>query len=158
MYLFLKLIHLIGVVVFLGNISLGVFWKYTADKTADPGVIAHTMRSIVLADRLFTIPGIVVLIVGGIGTAMAGGIPILGTGWILWSIVLLVISGLAFAPLSRVQHQLIEAAQQAQSGGGLALYDRLSGQWNLWGTIALLAPLVAFGFMILKPALPALHG
>jgi hypothetical protein len=34
-------------------------------------------------------------------------------------------------------------------------YARASGGWNLWGTIAMLFPVIAFALMILKPALPA---
>ncbi len=157
MYLFLKLIHLTGVMMFLGNITVGVFWKNAADKTGDPAVMAYTMRSIILADRIFTIPGVIVILAGGIGTAVVGNIPILGTGWILWAIVLFVIAAFAFAPLARVQHELVAAAQEAQQGGGLARYQQLSGGWNLWGTIALVAPLIAFVIMVLKPALPAFH-
>lgn len=157
MYPFLKLVHLIGVVMFLGNISVGVFWKNAADKTRDPAVIAYTIRSIISADRIFTIPGVVIVLVGGIATALIGGISILGTGWILWAIVLLVISGVAFGPLSRAQRELLAAAEQARAGGGMASYHRLSGQWNFWGTVSLVAPLIAFAFMILKPALPAFH-
>ncbi len=50
-------------------------------------------------------PGVAVIIIAGIVAAIAGNFPILGTGWIFWSIVLLTISGLAFmfrvAPLQR---------------------------------------------------------
>jgi len=63
MYLFLKMIHIGAVLVFLGNISLGIFWKSMADRTADPKIMAHTLRSIIRADRWFTIPGVIVLVV-----------------------------------------------------------------------------------------------
>ncbi len=151
MYLFLKLVHLIGVLLFLGNITVGVLWKRSADRTQNPVVMAYTMDSIIHADRIFTIPGIVILLIGGIGAAVVGHIPILSTGWLLWAIVAFIISGLAFGPLSRAQRQLSIAAH----GGNMIDYERQSTAWNLWGTIALVFPFIAFVLMILKPSLPA---
>lgn len=153
MYLILKLLHVAGVVMFLGNITVGVFWKRYADRSRNPAIMAHTMDAIIKADRIFTIPGIVILLIGGIGAAIVGGIPILSTGWILWSLVAFILSGVAFGPLSRVQRQLFAAA----GSSNIQQYERLSSGWNLWGTIALVLPLIAFIFMILKPALPAFH-
>src|SRR3990172_7354262 len=96
LYLVLKAAHVIGVVLFLGNIITGIFWKAHADRSGDPRTIASILEGIIRSDRFFTIPGVIVVLAAGIGTALAGGIPILGTGWILWSIVLFSISGLSF--------------------------------------------------------------
>jgi uncharacterized membrane protein len=153
MYLALKLVHLAGVVLFLGNITVGVFWKRFSDASRTLAVMAFTMDAIIRADRIFTIPGIVLLLAGGLGAAFVANIPILSTGWILWGLIAFILSGVAFAPLSRVQRQLSAAAH----AGRLADYERLSKGWDLWGGIALILPIVAFVLMILKPALPAFH-
>src|SRR5215469_12481018 len=136
MYLILKLVHLAGVVLFLGNITVGVFWKRFADATRNMAVMAQTIDGIIVADRIFTIPGIIILLIGGIGTAVVGGIPILSTGWLLWGIIAFVFSGVAFGPLSRAQRQLSLAAHT----GNLEEYERLSKNWDLWGFIALALP------------------
>jgi uncharacterized membrane protein len=151
MYLALKLAHLAGVVLFLGNITVGVFWKQFADRTGNAIVMATTVDGIIAADRVFTIPGIVILLIGGFGAAAVAHIPILSTGWLLWGLVAFILSGAAFGPLSRMQRQLSRAAH----GGNFEEYDRLSKSWNLWGSIALLLPVIAFVLMILKPSLPA---
>ncbi len=153
MYLVLKLIHVAGVVLFLGNITVGVFWKRISDRSGNAGIMAFTIDAIIAADRIFTIPGIVILLAGGIGAAFVGGIPILGTGWLLWGLIAFILSGLAFGPLSRTQRKLSVAAH----AGDLEEYERLSKSWDLWGFIALAFPIVAFVLMILKPALPAFH-
>jgi len=150
-YLLLKLIHLSGVVLFLGNITVGILWKRLADRTANAAIIAHTIDGIIRADRVFTIPGIIILLIGGLGAAHLGGYPILGTGWILWALAAFALAGAAFGPLSRNQRALSTAAH----AGDLAEYERLSAAWNLWGGIALVLPIVAFVLMILKPQLPA---
>ncbi|MGZ3498180.1 MAG: DUF2269 family protein [Vulcanimicrobiaceae bacterium] len=158
MYFVLKLLHLIGVVVFLGNISLGVYWKYRADASGDLRIITHTIRTIILADRLFTNPGVILLVVAGLATAITGRIPILSTGWILWGIVLIIIAAVAYVPLSATQRALLAIASNPESErSALARYHELSKRWNLYGSIALAAPLIAFAFMVLKPALPAFH-
>ena len=155
MYLILKLVHLAGVVLFLGNIIVGVFWKNYADRSGNTTVMANTIDGIIAADRIFTIPGILLLLAGGIGAAIVGKYSILGTGWILWALIAFILAGLAFGPISRMQRQLSIAAHT----GNIDEYERLSKGWNFWGSVALLLPIVAFVLMILKPAnLPAFHG
>ena len=88
-YLVWKLIHVLGVVVFVGNITTGILWKVQAERTRDPALIAHACAGLTRSDRVFTMPGVMLLIVAGTVAAISGNLPILGTGWILWSIVLL---------------------------------------------------------------------
>ena len=155
MYLALKLLHVAAVVLFLGNITTGLFWKAHGDRSRNPVIIAHTLDGIIRSDRWFTIPGVLVIIAGGIAAAVVGGIPLLRTSWILVSIVLFAISGLAFmlrvAPL---QQQLLGLAQATGDPSQFDWegYRKLSRSWKLWGEIALLTPVAAFVFMVLKPA------
>ena len=158
LYLLLKTLHITAVVMFLGNISTGIFWKEHADRTRDARLIAHAIAGIIHSDRLFTIPGVILIVVGGVGTAMLGGYPLLRTGWILWSIGLFSLSGAAFgmwvAPLQRKMRDLMRAG--AESGNpDWAAYQRLSRTWAFWGAVALLAPAAAMVVMILKPSLPS---
>lgn len=159
MYLILKLVHVIAVIFFVGNITIGVFWKTIADQTKDPRVIAHTIAGIIGADRIFTIPAIIVLLIGGIGAAQVGHLSILGTGWILWGIILFIIAGICFGPVSRAQRQLRDIARAGAASGSMdwTRYNQISMQWNVWGTIASVAPLIAVALMVLKPTLPAFH-
>src|SRR6202011_2782150 len=105
-------------------------------------IVAHTVDGIIRADRLFTIPGVIFLLIGGIGAAIAGGIPMLSTGWILWSIILFVIAGIAFGPVARVQRLMSAVAHEGMDSGKMSweLYDRFSRVWDFWGSIALIAP------------------
>lgn len=87
LYLGFKLVHVAGVVLFLGNITVGVFWKSFADRYGNFAIKAYTVDAIIKADRLFTIPGIVLILIGGIGAALVGNIPFLSTGWLVWGII-----------------------------------------------------------------------
>ena len=156
MYLWSKLIHLLAVVAFVGNIVTGVFWHRHALRTRDPRLIAHAMDGVIRSDRLFTMPGVLVIIASGVIAAIQGGFPILRTGWILWGLVLFAISGAVFmARLGPLQRRMRDFAQAAAGAGhfDLAAYERLSKQWDFWGAVATLAPLAALALMVLKPAL-----
>ena len=154
MELWFKLFHIASVIAFLGNITTGIFWHAHATRTRDAKLIAHTMDGIIRSDRLFTIPGVAGIILFGFAAAGIQGYPILGTGWILWTIVLFSASGAAFmarvAPLQRELRSL--AAAGAQSGSfDFDRYRAVARQWELWGGIALLTPLAGLVLMVLKP-------
>ncbi len=159
MYLALKLLHLVAVIVFLGNIVTGLFWKAHADRTRDPRLIRHTLLGIIGADRLFTMPGVIAIIVFGVGAAQMGGFPLLRTGWILWSLVLFTVSGLAFMiQLVPLQRRMAALAAAGAEGGAMdwTAYHALSRRWDFWGAVALLTPVAIAALMVLKPALPGL--
>jgi uncharacterized membrane protein len=154
MDLWFKLFHIIGVVAFLGNITTGLFWHVHAARTRDPKILAHTMDGIIKADRIFTMPGVLVIIFAGFGGAGVKGLPILGTSWILWTIVLFTISGILFmARVVPIQKQLRALAQAGEKAGNFdyGAYHTLAKQWELWGLLALLTPLAGLMLMVLKP-------
>ena len=150
-YSYIKLIHVLFVIIFLGNITIGLFWKIFAEKSKDPDKIAFAFKGIIKADRYFTVPGVIGITLFGIAGAMHAGIPILGTGWILWSIILFTISGIAFmAKLVPLQKKLAALASDKEKFNWEA-YHQLSKQWDLWGYIALLTPWIAVILMVIKP-------
>jgi uncharacterized membrane protein len=150
----MKTLHVLAVVLFLGNIITGLFWKAHGDRSADPRIIAHTLQGIIRSDRWFTLPGVVLIVVFGVAAAVLGRLPILGTGWIWQSIVLFSVSGLAFMlQVAPLQRRLLELASSGAGGHGWdqAAYDKLSRQWEFWGLVAIVAPLAALGLMVYKP-------
>lgn len=156
MYLWLKVLHILAVVMFIGNITTGVFWHKHAERTRDPRLLAHAMDGIIRSDRLFTMPGVVVILVTGMLAAVQGGFPVLGTGWILWTLILFAISGLVFMTrLAPLQRKMRAAASAGAASGSfdIAAYRRMSAQWDFWGAVATLAPIAGIGLMVLKPAI-----
>ena len=155
MYLWLKLVHILAVVMFIGNIVTGVFWHKHAERTRDPRLLAHAMAGVIQSDRLFTMPGVLLILASGIFAAIRGGFPILGTGWILWTLVMFATSGLVFMfRLAPLQRQLQASAQAGASSGSFDFdaYHRMSKQWDFWGAVATLTPVIGLGLMVLKPA------
>ena len=149
-YLLLKAIHGLAVVAFLGNIVTGLFWMKFARKTNDIKIIHHTALGVIASDRLFTIPGVIIITTGGFAAAIYGGIPLLRTGWIFWPIILFSLSGLFFAfkvvPLQVRMRKNLETEEGFVWKG----FDAILKQWEFWGFMAVITPIIAFFMMILK--------
>lgn len=141
----------------MGNIITGLFWMRLADRTNDARIISFTMKGIIRSDRLFTIPGVLTILAGGFGAAIHGGLPLLRTGWIFWSIVLFTISGIIFTvKLAPLQQQIQTITAPGDRGFDAALYKLKLKQWERWGLLAMLTPAIAMVMMVIK--LPALSG
>ena len=157
-YLLLKLVHVVSVVVFLGNILTGLFWAAHARRTRDFSAIASTFEGIIRSDRMFTMPGVYGILVSGFAAAIVAGLPILRTGWILWPSLLFAISGIVFgirvAPLQRRLAALARTAELTDDSW--RQFEALYRRWELWGLLAIGAPAIALVIMVLKPALPGL--
>jgi uncharacterized membrane protein len=156
LYLWLKLVHVLAVAMFLGNIVTGVFWHKHAERTGDARLMAHAMDGVLRSDRLFTMPAVLLIIASGVLAALQGGFPIFRTGWILWTLVLFGISGLVFGlRLTPLQKRMRDLAQAGASSGTFErdAYQKLSKQWDFWGAVATLAPLGGLALMVLKPAI-----
>jgi len=150
MFPWLKLLHVAGVVLFLGNIVTGLFWHAHAARTRDPRLLAHAMDGIIRADRLFTLPGVLVILASGVGAAMVAGYPLLRTGWIAWSILLFSASGVAFAArVAPLQRRLLAlASAEIFDWAG---YRRVALSWEAWGAFAAITPVAALVLMVVKP-------
>jgi uncharacterized membrane protein len=150
--LLIKAIHIVGAVLFVGNIIVSAFWKVLADRTGDLAVIRYATRAVMLTDVYFTVGGIILLL--GAGHAMApeyGGIG--ANKWILWSYILLIASGLIWAlillPVQFRQSRMLELL-----GSHDAIPDpywKLATVWAVAGTVASVLPLIAIYLMVVKP-------
>ena len=152
-YFVLKSLHIVSVVLFLGNIITGVFWKIHADATGDLRARAQALDGLIKSDRVFTVPAVMLIIITGVALAMSMNLPILGTKWIGWALILFGISGVAFmAFVGPLQKKLLGNARAGLAGiWNEAEYHALSRSWGVWGAIATAAPLLALFLMVFKP-------
>jgi uncharacterized membrane protein len=152
-YLIIKLLHIIAVILFLGNIFTGLFWMRIAMKTKDWNIIAHTIKGVNQSDRLFTIPGVLLITAFGLWAAIKGHFPIIGTGWILWSIIFFSLSGIAFmckvVPLQRKMEEITKDSSSDTSANRDSLI-KMFREWEIWGAVALITPFIALVMMVLK--------
>jgi uncharacterized membrane protein len=134
----------------MGNITVAPFWKSAADRTKDRIKIADTLKNLIRADRFFTMPAVTFLIIFGFGAQMTAGYE-METPWIMWGLLMVIISAAAFmAKVVPLQKKMLALASD-ESKFKWDEYENLSKQWNLWGSIATLAPYIAVVLMVLKP-------
>ena len=151
-YLVLKAVHVLAVVAFMGNISTGLFWMRFATRSGNTGYMFHTISGIIVSDKIFTIPGVIIITAGGLSAAFQSHIPVFSTGWIFWPIVLFTVSGIIFsvkvAPLQQRMKKLLKKSLDGPFDGvGFSMNLKA---WEFWGLLALLTPLLSFFMMILK--------
>ena len=154
LYLTLKALHVVSIVLFLGNVITGVFWKVHADRSGELRVREQAIAGLIRSDSLFTVPGVLLIIATGVTLALIAHLPMLRTFWIGWSLVLFGISGLAFAlKVGPLQKKLLANTRAGLAGSwNDSEYHLLSKSWAVWGGVATAAPLVAVFLMVMKPA------
>ena len=142
-------LHVLGAVLFVGNIITAAFWKLLAEREGNPQVIASAAKRVMTADYFFTIPGIVLLLSTGHILMAQAGYSLLSFSWISLAYGVFILSGLLWmVVLLPAQRAMIRHSQNGQLGKE---YSTASNTWNLWGTVATVLPLVTLYLMVVKP-------
>jgi uncharacterized membrane protein len=152
-YLALKALHIVSVVLFLGNIVTGFFWKRHADRGGDLRGREQALDGIIKADRVFTSPSVLLILATGFALAWVGHLQVFRLPWILWSLVLFGAAGATFGiKVGPLQKKLLSNVRAGLAGQwNESEYLALSKSWRFWGLVATGAPLVALILMVLKP-------
>jgi uncharacterized membrane protein len=153
-YLLLKMLHILGGIIFVGNIMVTAFWKVMADHTRDPGIAAFAQRLVNLTDFAFTSLGAFILIVTGLMMTYSLGEDLWSVNWIAWGMGLFLASGFVWAfILFPVQVKQAWMARSFAEGGEIPQkYWRLGRIWIVFAALAILLPLSNLYFMVYKPA------
>ena len=152
-YSLLKSIHILGVILLMGNIIVTAWWKVMADRTKNPSVIAFAQRQVTLTDFVFTAPGALLAVMAG--DAMAYGFMpnSWNIQWLTWGRGLFIASGIIW--LTVLIPTQIKQARMAQSFANTQVihdeYWRLSKRWQIFGAIAVLLPMANIYWMVFKP-------
>lgn len=152
-YLWLKTIHIVGVMLFLGNIIITGWWKNLADRTKNPQIIAFAQRQVTLTDYIFTAGGSVILFVAGFTNVMLYGLSF-SAKWLSHGVGLFVVSAIIWVAIL-IPTQIKQAKMAIvfnETGVITDEYWRLCTRWNIYGAIAVLTPIVTVYFMVFKPA------
>lgn len=148
MYLTFKFLHLLGVVLLVGNVTASAVWKVFANRTGDPPTIAFAQRLVTITDWSLTLSGIVLIMLGGYGMVFAAKLDV-RAGWLVWGQLLFLASGLVWAAvLLPIQVTQARMARSFRPGSAIdPAYWRLSRLWLIWGVAATI-PLVAATFVM----------
>ena len=152
-YLWLKVIHIFGVVLFLGNIIVTGWWKNMADLTKNAQIIAYAQRQVTLTDFIFTGGGVLILLVAGMLNVYLHDISY-ATKWLGHGMAIFLVSGVIWgAVLIPVQIKQSKMAKAFASSGEIpSSYWKLCTTWNQFGLLATLIPLANLYLMVFKPA------
>lgn len=146
-------LHILGVVLFIGNIVVTAVWKVLADRTKSPAVVAFAQRLVTTTDIAFTAPGVILIIVSGQVMADDLGGVFGGPEWLTIGWSLFIASGViwlgALVPIQVMQARL--ARRFASEAVVPQRYWRLSTLWSVFGALATILPLAALYFMVFKP-------
>ncbi len=151
-YLLLKALHILGAMLFVGNIMVTALWKFMADRSRSAGIIAYAQRMVTLTDFAFTTVGAGLLIATGWTMARTlGGVA--EVYWIRmgWHLLLasVLLWGLVLIPVQVLQAQV---ARKFQLGGPIPeRYWGLARVWYVLGAVAVALPVANLYFMVFKP-------
>lgn len=153
-YLILKSLHIIGAILFLGNIIVTGWWKSMANRTNNPIIIAFAQRQVTLTDFVFTVGGSILLLAAGMANIGIHKMSIVDTPWILWGLLAFILSGIIWlAILVPVQ---IKQAKEAKTFTAETViseaYWRREMIWYIAGVTATVLPLITVVLMVLKPS------
>jgi len=150
----MKILHVLAVVVLLGNLLMAPFWRKRLAAVGGAQARAAANRSIRTADLMFTLPGWVVVLATGIMLIIPRGMRggwlhlslLLFLGWlVLWHVLVL-----------RARKAMIVQAEEAvgreQVPAELAQHEQ---QWQLWSYLSAVLVVLILILMVIKPWIAA---
>lgn len=148
-----KLMHVLGVILLLGNITVTAVWKVFADRTRNSGIVAFGQRMVTGTDFGLTVPGIVLTMIGGYGAMFEARYDFPGPQWLVWSQLCFIAAGIVWLGiLIPIQVKQARMAREFSGVGPVPeAYRRLARRWLLWGLIATVPLVSALYLMIAKP-------
>ena len=148
--------HIAGAVVFLGNIVVTAAWMLMAERTRSLSVIHFSAKAVIRADLLFTLPGVLLILLNGLAMVLArwGG---WGTfhevSWISLALALFTLSGILWvAILIPVQHRMAVFSDPGDYEETPRQFYSALRKWYFWGAIAIALPVCSLYLMVTKPA------
>jgi len=152
-YLLLKSLHILGIILFLGNIIITAWWKAMADKTKEPAIVAFAQRQVTLTDFIFTFGGVVLVSTTGIGNAVLHNMDYYSIKWLSWGYWLYVISGVIWV-LILIPIQIVQAKMARVFVKNDKIPDnywKLGKIWLIFGILATILPMINIYWMVFKP-------
>jgi uncharacterized membrane protein len=149
-------VHVAAVVLALGPTFGYAFFQGFAERHL-PRSIPNVMRTFATVDRFLVIPGLLVILAGGIYLVLEGPWDWEDTFVSVGMMAIVVLLILQFAVLSRLERKLAMLAERdiaASGNGDVELSDEYwaaSKRSAIWGSLAGVVVLVAIFFMTVKP-------
>ena len=149
--------HIAGAVVFLGNIIVTAAWMLMAERTRSVNVIHFSAKAVIRADVLFTLPGVLLLLINGFVMVFAswgGWGAFHQLSWITVALGLFTASGVIWVGvLIPVQHRMAVFSDPSDyPDSPPSEFISALRKWYFWGALAIALPLCSLYLMVNKPA------
>ena len=153
-YELLKWAHLLSATILFGTGLGSAFYKWCADRSGNLQTIAHTNKTVVIADWVFTTPAIIIQPITGIWLAHVVGVS-LYEFWIIAAFGLYFIAGACWLPVVWLQIQMRNISTQAvrEKTSLSTTYRRYAKIWFLLGIPAFLSMITVYFLMVFKPVI-----
>lgn len=150
-------LHIAGAVVFLGNIIVTAAWMVMAERTRNLPVIHFSAKAVIRADLLFTLPGVLLIIMNGLAMVFAawgGREAIYQLTWISVALGLFTASGVIWVGiLIPVQHRMAVLSDPTHySDSPPPQFFTAVHRWYFWGGLATALPICSLYLMVTKPS------
>ena len=106
-----RFLHITGVVMLMGNITVTAIWKFFADRDGRAEVLGFAQKLVTYTDWAMTVWGVVLTMAVAMAWRCCRGAD-LTSGWLLWGQILFVVAGLIW--LLRIVPLQIRQARAAQ--------------------------------------------
>lgn len=144
-------LHITGIAMLMGNITVTAIWKFFADREDKPDILRFAQKLITYTDWSMTAWGAGLIMASGYFMAIYARIPLM-EGWLLWGQVFFVVSGLIWlcliVPIQIRQSRIAQAFEGDDVGDE---YRALSARWIMWGLISTVPLVAATWLMVAKP-------
>ena len=152
LYFIVKYLHVLGAIVILGTGTGIAFFMLMAHRSRDPGFIAPTAATVVIADMLFTLSAVILQpLTGGLLMALSG--TTLAERWLVTSLALYGVAGLFWIPVIFMQIEMRDLARKAlaQHEPLPPRYFALFRRWFAFGIPGFGSVMIILWLMIAKP-------
>jgi uncharacterized membrane protein len=153
MYAFFKSVHILGLILMAGNVTVTALWKVFADRTSKTQIMAFAQWLVTVTDFSFTLSGGFLMVIGGYGAAWVGHLSVLTTPWLVLGQMMLGVAGAVW--LGILVPLQIKQAHWAQDfaviGEVPPEYRQASRTWLVWGLLSTVPLLAGLYWMVAKP-------
>ena len=145
-------LHIAGAVVFLGNIVVTAAWMLMAERSRSLHVIHFSAKAVIRADLLFTLPGVLLILINGFAMVLArwgGWGAFHEVSWISLALALFTLSGVIWVGvLIPVQHRMAVFSDPSdyEEEPPPEFFSALR-RWYFWGAIAIALPVCSLYLM-----------
>lgn len=152
-YLILRLLHILGAMIFLGALTVSLWWKLGADRSGDVAFAARTHKRLRKLDGQLIGPAALVTFAAGYAMVRFLGGRIAQHAFVLWGLIFLFLAlGLWYLGMRNFGDKLVTDAESAEASRAPlgADYARHSGIWVACAAGAIFLTVLTAVFMVFR--------